>query len=70
MLYCKCCSHSSGCEHRYGEVDRVVGSNAFVKIADEVFVMLEKANAIWCFVPDEHLSRAKVMVRPGVGKGR
>ncbi|CAK9047307.1 Uncharacterized protein SCF082_LOCUS26522 [Durusdinium trenchii] len=51
------------CIIQYGEVDRVVGSNAFVKIADEVFVMLEKANAIWCFVPDEHLSRAKVMVR-------
>ena len=48
---------------RYGEVDRLVGSNAFVQIADGVFIVLKKTNAIWSFVPDKYLEKAQTIIK-------
>ena len=48
---------------RYGEVDRLVDSSAFVQIADGVFIVLKKANAIWSFVPDKYLEKAQRMIK-------
>lgn len=51
---------------RYGQVDRVEGDKCFVQIANGVFLVLHKANAIWCFVPTSTLHVAKTCVHAAI----
>ena len=44
-------------------MDHLVGSDAFVRIADGVFMMLKQANSIWSFVPNSYLDKAKTIVK-------